>query len=33
MIMDINRNALRKNPDKSVASKVLQMTRLWGDET
>ena len=33
MIMDINRNALRKNPDKAVASKVAQMTRLWGDET
>jgi three-Cys-motif partner protein len=33
MIMDINRNALRKNLDKAVASKVAQMTRLWGDET
>ena len=33
MIMDINRNALRRNPDKAVASKVAQMTRLWGDET
>jgi three-Cys-motif partner protein len=33
MIMDINRNALRKDPDKSLASKVAQMTRLWGDET
>ena len=33
MIMDINRNAMRKNPDKSMASKVAQMTRLWGDET
>lgn len=33
MIMDINRNALRKNPDKAVVSKVAQMTRLWGDET
>jgi len=33
MIMDINRNALRKNPDKAVASKVAQMKRLWGDET
>lgn len=33
MIMDINRNALRKDPEKSVASKVAQMTRLWGDET
>lgn len=33
MIMDVNRNAMRKDPDKSVASKVAQMTRLWGDET
>ena len=33
MIMDINRNALREDPDKAVASKVAQMTRLWGDET
>lgn len=33
MIMDINRNAMRKNPDKSIASKVAQMTRLWGDES
>ena len=33
MIMDINRNALRKDPDKSIASKVDQLTRLWGDES
>jgi three-Cys-motif partner protein len=33
MIMDINRNALRKNPDTSIASKVAQMTRLWGDDS
>jgi three-Cys-motif partner protein len=33
MIMDVNRNALRKNPDKSIASKVEQMTRLWGDHS
>jgi three-Cys-motif partner protein len=33
MIMDINRNALRRNPDKSVKSKVDQMTRLWGDDS
>jgi three-Cys-motif partner protein len=31
--MDINRNAMRKDPDKSIASKVAQMTRLWGDES
>lgn len=33
MIMDINRNALRKNPDKIVKSKAEQMTRLWGDDS
>lgn len=33
MMMDINRNALRKNPDKAIQSKVDQLTRLWGDET
>jgi three-Cys-motif partner protein len=33
MIMDVNRNAMRRDPDKSVASKVAQMTRLWGDES
>ena len=33
MIMDINRNALRRNPSKSVKSKVEQMTRLWGDDS
>jgi three-Cys-motif partner protein len=33
MIMDINRNVLRKKPDKAVQSKVEQLTRLWGDET
>lgn len=33
MIMDINRNAMRRNPDKSLQSKMDQLTRLWGDET
>jgi three-Cys-motif partner protein len=33
MIMDINRNALRRNPDKSIQSKIAQLTRLWGDES
>jgi three-Cys-motif partner protein len=33
MIMDINRNVLRKNPDKAIQSKVEQLTRLWGDDT
>jgi three-Cys-motif partner protein len=32
MIMDINRNVLRKNPDKAIQSKVEQLRRLWGDE-
>lgn len=27
MIMDVNRNAMLRDPDKSVASKVAQMTR------
>ncbi len=33
MIMDVNRNALRKNRDLSIASKVEQLTQLWGDNT
>jgi three-Cys-motif partner protein len=33
MIMDVNRNALPKDPDKAIASKVAQMTRLWGDDS
>lgn len=33
MIMDINRNALRKNPDKANQGKIDQLTRLWGDDT
>jgi three-Cys-motif partner protein len=33
MIMDINRNALRRNRDTAVQSKVDQLTRLWGDGT
>jgi three-Cys-motif partner protein len=31
MIMDINRNALRKNRDLAIQSKVDQLTWLWGD--
>jgi three-Cys-motif partner protein len=31
MIMDINRNALRKNRDLAIQSKIDQLTRLWGD--
>ena len=33
MIMDINRNAMRRDPDRSVPSKMEQLTRFWGDET
>lgn len=33
MIMDINRNVLRLNPDRAIQSKIDQLTRLWGDET
>jgi three-Cys-motif partner protein len=33
MIMDINRNALRRNRDRSIQSKVEQLSRLWGDES
>jgi three-Cys-motif partner protein len=33
MIMDINRNAMRRNPDKSIQSKMDQLTRLWGNES
>jgi len=33
MIMDINRNVLRRNRDLAIQSKVDQLTRLWGDET
>ena len=33
MTMDINRNALRKRMEKSLQSKVDQLTRLVGDES
>jgi three-Cys-motif partner protein len=33
MIMDINRNALRRNPGRALQSKIDQLTQLWGDET
>lgn len=33
MIMDINRNAQRKRVEKSLQSKVDQLTRLVGDES
>ncbi|HTX41817.1 MAG TPA: three-Cys-motif partner protein TcmP [Acidobacteriaceae bacterium] len=33
MIMDINRNVLRRNRDLAIQNKVDQLTRLWGDET
>jgi len=31
MIMDINRNALRRNRDNAIQSKIDQLTTLWGD--
>lgn len=33
MTMDINRNAMRRNPEKSLQGKMEQLTRLWGDES
>jgi three-Cys-motif partner protein len=33
MVMDINRNAMRKRMEKSIQSKVDQLTRLVGDES
>jgi three-Cys-motif partner protein len=33
MVMDINRNAMRKRIEKSIQSKVDQLTRLVGDES
>ena len=33
MIMDINRNALRKRMERSLQNKVDQLTRLVGDES
>jgi three-Cys-motif partner protein len=32
-VMDINRNALRKNPDKASADSIDRMNRFWGDES
>jgi three-Cys-motif partner protein len=31
MIMDINRNAMRRNRDSAIYSKIYQLTALWGD--
>ena len=33
MIMDINRNALRRNRDSAIQSKIDQLTSLWGDNS
>jgi three-Cys-motif partner protein len=33
MIMDINRNALRRDRDTALQSKIDQLTALWGDDT
>ena len=32
-IMDMNRNVLRKNPDKVERSQITRMDRFWGDHT
>lgn len=32
-IMDINRNALTRNPDKSTPDNVERMNRFWGDDS
>jgi three-Cys-motif partner protein len=31
MVMDINMNVLRRNPDKVYASQIERMNRFWGD--
>ena len=33
MIMDINRNALRRDRDSAIQSKLNQLTTLWGDNS
>jgi hypothetical protein len=33
MMMDINRNALRRDRSQAIQSKVEQLTNLWGDES
>jgi three-Cys-motif partner protein len=32
-IMDVNRNALTRNPDKATPESIERMNRLWGDES
>lgn len=32
-VMDMNRNALWKNPDKVTSEQASRMTRFWGDES
>jgi three-Cys-motif partner protein len=32
-IMDINRNALTRNPDKAATENIERMNRFWGDES
>lgn len=32
-IMDINRNALTRNPDKATPESIERMNRFWGDDT
>jgi three-Cys-motif partner protein len=31
--MDVNRNALTRNPDKATPESIERMNRLWGDES
>ena len=32
-VMDMNRNAIWKNPEKATAAGIERMTRFWGDDT
>jgi three-Cys-motif partner protein len=32
-VMDINRNALTRNPDKAAPESIERMNRFWGDES
>lgn len=32
-VMDMNRNAIWKNPEKATAAGIERMTRFWGDES
>ena len=32
-IMDINMNAIKRNPEKVTSEQAMRMTRYWGDES